>query len=120
MPAVPLSRYEFVAVEQDEQGRTFLQPPDPLPKTVFQDEEFVTTREGETFFSLAFRRYRELADDLQDILPANFFWVLADLNDIVDVTKPIPVGTRLRIPSTEALLSVYTAPPPFFSRNNVD
>lgn len=117
MPAVPLSRYEFVQVEQDDEGRTFLQVPDPLPTRSFVDDQIHIVGEGETLFSIAWNAYKELLDEEKDIRPSGFWWVIADINGIVDATEPLQVGSRLRIPSVDTLLGELLVPPQFFTRN---
>lgn len=115
MPAVRLSRYEFAPVEEDDHGRTYLDVPDPLPRRVRSDDLRFVVGDSDNLWSVAWRAYEALLDREQDIGPSRFFWVIGEINDIVDGRAPIPAGTVLRIPSIRSLTEEILVPPRFFT-----
>ena len=117
MPAVRLSRYEYAPVHQDEHGRLFLDVPDPIPRRNRNDDTRAIIGHGDTLYALAWRAYRETLDREQDIRPTGFFWVIAQLNDVVDATVDPEAGTVFSIPSVQSLVGEILAPPKFYDRN---
>ncbi len=117
MPALPLSRYEFASVEEDECGRTFLDVPDPISKRVDRDDLRTVIGKGDEVGSLAWKFYKATLDPRLDVRPSSFFWVVAQFNDVVDVTEELPIGRIFRAPSLQRLVSEITVAPPFFSIN---
>lgn len=119
MPALPLSRYEFASVHQDECGRTFFDVPDPISRRVDRDDLRTTVGSGDTVHSLAWKFYKATVDRRLDVRAVNFFWVVAQFNDVVDVTEDLPAGRTLRAPSLQRLQGEITVPPQFFSVDEV-
>ena len=121
MPATRLSRYEFAAVEVDSCGRTFLDVPDPISRSVRSSDLRGISGETDTLFGFAWKAYRDLLDREQDIRPTSFWDVIAQMNNLIDA---VPVyeegrltlvpGTDLRVPSIEVLLGEIRVPPPFY------
>ena len=116
MPALRLSRYEFAAVEKDDCGRPFLDFPRPLTIGSRSDDGRPQVGEGDSLFTLAWKAWRDTLDYEQDVRPSGFFWVIGELNVILDAAAPLKVGQRLRVPSTSTLDTEILAPPPFFER----
>ena len=119
MPALPLSRYEFASVHQDEQGRTFLDVPDPISRRPDRNDGRVTLGEGDSLESLAWSSYLPTLDRNLDIRPSGFFWVIGQFNDVVDATERLPTARTFRIPGIQRLSSEITASPQFYSPNEV-
>ena len=117
MPALPLSRYEFASVHEDECGRTFLDVPDPISRRVDRDDLRKTIGSGDELGSLAWNLYKATLDPRLDVRPSSFFWVIGEFNDVVDATEDLPVGKIFRAPSLQRLVSEITVAPPFFSDN---
>lgn len=115
MPAVRLSRYQFAAVHVDECGRKFLDVPDPISRRNRRTDITVIVGEGDSLFALAWRAFREMLDREQDIRPSGFYWVIGQINAVVDPTEPLPIGKSIRIPSVDVLNGEILAPPRFFS-----
>lgn len=119
MPALPLSRYEFAEVHQDELGRTFLDVPDPISKRLDRDDFRTIIGQGDTLGSLAWKFYKATLDRRLDVRAVNFFWVVAEFNDVVDATEALPIAKTFRAPSLQRLQGEITVPPQFFSANEV-
>lgn len=126
MAATRLSRYEFAPVEVDDQNRTFLDVPNPIPRVLRSDDLRTITGEGETLRHVAWRAYRDLNDpDEEDLRPTSFWDVIAEVNLLIDAVPvlegdtKIPTGTVLRIPNTENLLGEIRVPPAFYERSTV-
>lgn len=115
MPAPRLSRYEFAPVEVDEQGRPFLDVPEPPARVSRNDDSRPIVGEGDDLFTVAWRAYKAMLDPEQDVRPTGFFWVVAQFNDVLDAAAPLAQGRRLRVPSVEALNSEVLVPPRFFA-----
>lgn len=120
MAAVRVSRYEFASPYRDEQGRIFLDVPDPLPKSVLlRGASRRVVVESDTLWSIAWAAYESLLDREQDIRPTSFFDVVGDANDIVDPTALLPAGATFFVPSIEVLLGDVRVPPPFSGTNRL-
>jgi len=121
VPAVRLSRYEYAPVEQDECGRLFLDVPDPIARTSRLDDARILTGEGDTIFALAWRAYESTLDREQDIRPTGFYWVIAQMNDFVDLDQvlSIPNASRVRVPSVQTLVGDILVPPRFFESDKL-
>lgn len=119
MPVVRISRYEFATPHQDEQGRKFLDVPDPPIKKIRRDDTRVVVGTGDTLFTLAWRAYKSMLNREQDIRPTSFFDVIAQMSDVVDAAAPLPEGKEMRVPSVRAIQEEIRVPPPFFRRNTV-
>lgn len=119
MPAVRLSRYEFAPVQTDENGRTFLDVPEPVKLSVRFDDIRHTVSVGDTLFNLAYRYYLPMlnTNPNEDVRPSGFWWVIAEANGIVDPTDDLKIGTELRIPGLRTLENEILAPPPFLIRD---
>jgi len=111
VPATRLSRYEFAPVHEDEDGRTFFDVPDPLRRIVRKDDARVIVAAGDTVHRIAWRAYRVMIDPEQDIRPTSFFDVVAQMNDVVDVTEPLEPDKIIRVPSIQALVGEIRASP---------
>ena len=112
MPALRLSRYEYAAIETDEQGRPFLDFPAPLSIGSRRDDGRPQVGEGDSLFTLAWN----MLDYEQDVRPSGFFWVIGELNAILDAAAPLKVGQRLRVPSVSTLDTEILVQPAFFER----
>ena len=117
--AVRVSRYEFAPVRVDECGRKYLELPDPLPKKIRRDDVSRVVGTGDSVHSLAALAYESLRDREEDIRPESFFDVIAEANDLIDVTEKLVNGTRIRIPSARAIQEEIRVAPRFFRRNTV-
>jgi hypothetical protein len=111
---VSLDRDEFANVWKDDQGRLFLDVPDPLPKAILLRgaTRKVATR-GDTLWSLAWIAYQALLDPEKDIRPTSFFDAIAEANDVVDPLAELPYGKVVFLPSIEVVLGELRAPPAF-------
>ncbi len=120
MPVVRRTRNEFAPVEQDEQGRTFLDVPDPPNKAdLCRGAHRYRAGDGETVFSVAWKFYRETLNREQDFRPTSLFDAIALANDIVNINEPLPVNKTLFIPTLDAIFSSLRIPPVFYRRNTV-
>lgn len=119
MPALKLSRYEFATPHTDEDGNTFLDVPDPISKRSDADDFRMTIGSGDTLHSLAWKLYKATLNKKRDVRAVNFYWVIAEFNDVVDATEDLPLGATFRAPSLARLVGEITVPPPFYSRNEV-
>lgn len=118
MPPVKFSRYEFADVHEDEEGRLFLDFPEPVSRRRRGDDQSYVIGQGEDLWSVAWRQFRDSLDPQIDLRPSGFWWVVAELNDVVDpINEPPDLGARLRAPSLETLFSRILTPPQFFSNN---
>jgi len=123
VPGTRNSRYEFANLHQDSDGNFFLDVPAPVTRAAFPDDAQVMVGEGDTLHSIAWQAYKRmlqrgtLAD--VDVGPSRFFWVIGQINGIVDATAKLANGTILRVPSVQTLVGEILVPPPFSSRDVV-
>jgi hypothetical protein len=111
---VSLDRDEFANVNKDDQGRLFLDVPDPTPKAVLlRGATRRVASQGDTLWSLAWVAYQSLLDPEKDIRPTSFFDAIAEANDIVDPLAELPFGKVVFLPSVEVLLGEFRAPPAY-------
>ena len=111
MPGLRWTRYEFATPYRDEDGRLFLDVPDPVKVESRSDDGRVQVASGDTLWTIAWRAYRSLLDPEQDVRPSGFWWVIAEANGIVDPTDDLVPGTWLVVPSVEALVGeILTGP----------
>lgn len=87
------SRYAKRKVALDTNGMPFITGRHRLPKTNWPDNRAHTVREGDTLWGLA---YEYLGS-------AEFWWVIADFNRIMDPWQPLEPGQVLVIPSERTL-----------------
>lgn len=104
MPPSKNSRYFQSRGKRDENGVVFLSERTPINADDVLDGTHTVhiVVEGETLPKLARRYYAELneAKDLRDYRgPEHLWWILADVNGIMDLTLDIPPGKVLYIPS---------------------
>lgn len=120
MPATRGSRYEYVAVYQDPQGRLYTDVPTPMDKTVLlRDASRYIAKAGDTPWSIAWKFYKATLDREQDFRPTSFFDVICQANDILDPFARIVEGKIILVPRLEVIQGEIRVPPPFFSRNVV-
>lgn len=112
--AVTLDRDEFANVFKDEQGRLFLDVPDPTPKAVLlRGASRRVARQGDTLWGIAWQAYQALLDSEKDIRPASFFDAIGEANDVVNPLEELPFGRVIFVPSIEVLLGEHRAPPAY-------
>lgn len=120
MAVLSYSRYEFTTPHEDDEGRMFLAVPDPISKEPNDDENQVIVGEGDDLFTIAWRAYMEMLNTEIDLRPTGFFWVIAQMNDIVDAAAPLEVGSTLRVPGIETLQGeILDAPVGFTTSSEV-
>ena len=89
MPPGVRSRYFGEPIRSDDTGARFIDrrlPADVQPRA---NDSYVVVIQGETLHHIA---ARALGD-------AQLFWIIADLNGIVDPTVKLDAGVRLKIPA---------------------
>ncbi len=117
MAVVTWSRYEYAPVHQDADGNLFLDVPDPVDPGPRIDDDRKLVAEGDTLWTLAWRKYRAVLDREQDVRPSGFWWVIAEVNKVVDPFEPLTPGTYVMLPSVEALFGEILTPPDYYERN---
>lgn len=87
------SRYEKSKIVQEEDGERWLtNPPDIDPKD-FDDNRLHIVEPGENLWNIA---YHELGD-------AKYYWVIAEMNDIINPFEKLEAGEELILPSRDTL-----------------
>ena len=83
-----------------ETGEWFVGTRQPVNLPPADDDTFLYVRQGETLCDLAYRKWgANFGDAATDL-----FWVLADVNGIVNPLLALEPGRRLRAPSSDRLL----------------
>lgn len=101
---VKLSRLEFGTIHEDEFGNAYLDPPDPIDRSVKGDDLEFVAGDGDTLFSVAYRAYLSTLDIELDIRPSGFYWAIAQMNDITEVSDgKLEPGQVIRVPSVVRL-----------------
>lgn len=119
VPGLRFSRLEFATPHQDEDGNLFLDVPDPIARRPSRRDKRVPVGTGDDLHKVAARAFRAMLDPEQDVGPSRFFWVIAQLNDVVDVTLPLAEGDRLRVVSIQTLTGEILVRPAFSRRSTV-
>lgn len=120
MPVVRGTRNEFAPVEQDEDGRYYLDVPElPARSALLKGAGLYKPAEGETPFSVAWRFYRETLDRETDFRPTSLFDAICIANDIVNPMETLATGRPLFIPTLEAIFTVLRVRPLFRQRNTI-
>ncbi|HHV62128.1 MAG TPA: LysM peptidoglycan-binding domain-containing protein [Firmicutes bacterium] len=87
------SRYAKMEVALDAEGRPYIVGRRRMPKTDWPDNRAHTVKDGDTLWMLA---WQYLGD-------AEYWWVIADFNNIKDPWEPLEAGRILIIPSERTL-----------------
>ena len=103
MPVVAGSRYQYSDVHTDELGRLFGDVPAPATKRKFPDDVGVTIGEGDTLHKLAWSRFLSKLDPSKDIRPTTWWYLIGEINGVIDPLQPLPTGEVFRLPSVEVL-----------------
>jgi hypothetical protein len=101
MPPRLFSRHSFVTGVSDDEGKSYLTEREPFRYKERPDNIIHTVVEGDSFFNLAARLYRDIMPR-----PASLWWVLADYqpHPIVDPTIPLTPGQVVFAPSPRVVL----------------
>lgn len=87
------SRYAKRPVQIDTAGRYYVGGRHRIPRTAWPDNRAHTVKDGDTLWMLAWQYFGN----------AEYWWVIADFNDIKDPWAPLEPGTVLVIPSERTL-----------------
>jgi nucleoid-associated protein YgaU len=96
------SRYLRADPHKDSDGNIFVDFPAPIElEKDGEDDLIYQVKEGDTLFSIAYRFYEDTNFKSKgfEVRPSGFWWIIAEVNNIVDATQPLKAGTTLVIPS---------------------
>lgn len=101
MPPLVNSRYFQSRGKRTEDGVVYLAEPNELdPKELFDgSEDTHIVEEGESLQGIAARYWTTGDERPNDPGPESWWWIIAQLNDIMDATLTVEPGTVLLVPS---------------------
>jgi hypothetical protein len=101
MPPLINSRYFTCRGKFDEDGTIFLAERDPLDKGEILDGTETThvVTQGEDLWGIASLYWSTGDEGPEDTYPEDWWWILADLNDIMDGTLDLEPGRVIYVPS---------------------
>lgn len=102
MPPLLNSRYFMSRGKRTDDGVIYLADPEPLDKDVAFDgteDVYIVEGSGETLQGIAAIHWTTGDEKPDDPGPESLWWIIAELNDIMDGTVTVPEGTVLLVPS---------------------
>jgi hypothetical protein len=110
MPPQPDSRYWTCRGKRDDDGvgydgKLYLAEREPLdPAEIFDGTELThVVTKGESLPQLAGLYWITGEEDPEEPGPEHWWWILADLNDLDDLTLDLEGGTVLRVPTLQTV-----------------
>lgn len=87
------SRYAKSKIVQESTGERWLTTPPPIDPDDFDDNKMYEIKPGDNLWTIA---HHELG-------ASKYFWVIAEMNDIINPFEKLEAGTRLILPSIQTL-----------------
>jgi hypothetical protein len=103
MPPRKFSRYWLAKGKRndDDAGTVFLgerEPPN-YDKILTGEEEIYQAKKGETLPGIAARKFDGIVDENGEDIAEHLWWIIAEINDIMDLTLDLTGEEKLIIPS---------------------
>ena len=102
MPPNSRSRYRFASATTDDADRRFLGFREAFDSDDRDDDKILRVGSGVDLMDLAWAGL-----DPTDLRRDEWWWILADKNQIHDPTRTLPVGSEIRAPSADVIRASF-------------